>query len=294
VKIVKILFRLLFGVCAIVLTISAYVGWDLMHPARQQVAFSPAVVGLGYKPVTFSSRAGNLTLRGWLIESPANRQTIIFSHGYGKNRLQDDVPVLPVVQVLVNHGFNVLLFDLRDCGESDGTQTTLGQYETADLLGAVDYVRSKSELSRKITLYGFSMGAATAIMAASQDAEITAVIADSPYADLKSYLEKNLSVWTNLPAIPFNQSILLIVPPLTGVDIEKVSPVRAVRQLDSRPLLLIHGEADVDVPIENSELLQQAYPAAVLVRVPYARHVKSFATDEERYLQEVILFLDTI
>lgn len=293
-KIVKIIFRLLFVVCAVVLAISAYVGWGLMHPARQQVAFSPAVVGLSYEPVTFASRAKRLTLRGWLIKSPVNKQTIIFAHGYGKNRLQDDVPLLPVVQVLVNRGFNVLLFDLRDCGESDGTQTTLGQYEAADLLGAVDYVRSKSELSQKITLYGFSMGAATAIMAASQDAEIAAVIADSSYADLKSYLEKNLSVWTNLPAIPFNQTILLIVPPLTGVDIEKVSPVHAVQQLGSRPLLLIHGEADVDVPIENSELLQQAYPAAVLVRVPNAKHVKAFATDGERYLKEIIIFLEAI
>ena len=292
--VLKTAFRLFLFASVTVCAISSYVGWDLMHPVRQKINVTPDVAGLQYETVTFVSRGDALKLRGWLIKAPANRQTILFAHGYGKNRLQDDVPLLSVVQFLVDQGYNVLMFDFRNCGESDGTLTSLGQYEVRDLLGAVDFVRGNRELNQKITFFGFSMGAAVAIMAAEQEPSVSAVISDSPFADLQTYLEKNLSVWTNLPAVPFNRSILLIVPPLTGVAIEKVSPVQAVQKLDGRPLLLIHGEADIDVPIENSEILQKTYPAAALVRIPGAQHVKSFSMDKKRYMTEVTTFLEKI
>jgi len=294
VKVFKAVVRLFLLVCIIVGAISGYVGWDLMHPARQKIDTTPDVAGLQYETVNFASRTDALNLQGWLIKVPANKQTILFAHGYGKNRLQNDVPLLPVVKVLVNHGYNVVMFDFRNCGASDGNLTSLGQYEVRDLLGAVDFVRERADLSQKITLFGFSMGAAVAIMAAAEEPFVAAVVSDSPYADLKTYLEKNLSVWTNLPAVPFNQSILLIVPPLTGITVEKVSPVQAVRKLGGRPLLLIHGDADIDVPLENSETLQKAYPAAALVRMQGAAHVKSFSVDEKRYLTEVTGFLEKI
>jgi len=292
VKVFKAAARLFLLACMIVGAISGYVGWDLMHPARQKIDTTPEVAGLQYETVSFASRTDALNLQGWLIKAPANKQTVLFAHGYGKNRLQNDVPLLPVVQVLVNHGYNVVMFDFRNSGASDGNLTSLGQYEVRDLLGAVDFVRARPDLSQKITLFGFSMGAAVAIMAAAEEPFVSAVVSDSPYADLKTYLEKNLSVWTNLPAVPFNQSILLIVPPLTGITVEKVSPVQAVRKLGGRPLLLIHGDADMDVPLENSEMLQKAYPAAALVRMPGAAHVKSFSVDEKRYLTEVTGFLE--
>jgi len=272
--------------------VSAYVGWNLTHPEREKIDSSP--VGLPFENVSFRSRVDSLVLRGWLIRAPGNRATVIFAHGYGKNRLQEDVPVLPIARDLVQHGYNVLMFDFRDSGESDGTMTSVGQFEVLDLLGAVDFVQSRPPLSRRIVLYGFSMGASTAILAAARDPAVTAVIADSPFADLKTYLLKNLSDWTNLPSFPFNQAFMLVVPPLTGLDPGKVSPVREIKNLDGRPLLLIHGEADTDVPIGNSESLQKAYPQARLWRVSGAGHVQSFAVAGDAYLQKVEAFLNMV
>lgn len=291
-RILQIAARLCFAASVIVFAISGYIGWDLVHPARQKLYDTPQTAGLQYETVAFSSRSDELKLKGWLIKAPENKQTIIFAHGYGKNRLQDDVPLLPIASSLVHQGFNVLMFDFRNCGESEGSLTTLGQYEVRDLLGAVDFIHQQPELNRKITLFGFSMGASAAIMAAAEEPSVSAVIADSPYADLNVYLEKNLSVWTHLPASPFNRSILLIVPPLTGISVEDISPMRVISALAGRPLLLIHGEADADVPIENSEMLQKMYPASLLKRVPAAKHVKAFSTDEKYYLDEIAAFLE--
>lgn len=66
--------------------------------------------------------------------------------------------------------------------------TSLIQYEIRDLLGAVDFARARPELNRPIVLYGFSMGAATALVAGAQEPAVAGVIADSPFADLDGYL----------------------------------------------------------------------------------------------------------
>jgi fermentation-respiration switch protein FrsA (DUF1100 family) len=186
------------------------------------------------------------------------------------------------------------MFDFRNSGESGGDITSVGLYEVRDVLGAVDFVHAHSELNQKIALLGFSMGAAVSIMAGEQEPAVAGVIADAPFADLSSYLQANFSVWTDLPSKPFNQTILSVLPVLTGLNPEQVSPIKEVGKLGGRPLLLIHGEADTDISIENSELLRQAYPSARLVRIPGAQHVKGFATDSKLYLTEVLTFLENL
>jgi fermentation-respiration switch protein FrsA (DUF1100 family) len=277
-----------------VLGVSGYVGWNLTHPVRQQIDNTPLSVGLSYEDVVFSSRGDGLALKGWLIPSNGSNKTVILAHGYRKNRLQSDVPALPIVKALAAKGYNVLMFDFRNSGESEGELTSVGQYEVQDLLGAIDYIKSKTEISSEIVLLGFSMGASTAIVAGAREPAVSAVIADAPFADLETYLNKNLSVWTDLPSVPFNQAFFMVVPALTGLRPETVSPVHEIGNLGSRPILLIHGEADEDIPIENSELLQRAYPQAALLRVPGAKHVKSYETDPALYISTLSTFLDNI
>ena len=284
----------LFSLSVLVLGVSAYVGWNLTHPPKKALQTTPAAVGLSYEPVSFVSRQDGLVLQGWLLTSPENRLTVICSHGYRQNREQADVPLLPLAKVLVEHGMNVLLFDYRNSGESAGQMTSVGQYEVRDLLGAVDYVHSRQELNPKVALLGFSMGAATAILAGAEEPTVAAVVADAPFADLTRYLEANFSVWTGLPTVPFNRTILAVTPIVTGLQPEKVSPVQVVSKFDGRPLLLIHGEADDDIAPENSLELQQAYPAAELLRVAEARHVKSYQQDPKRYEAVVLKFLQKV
>lgn len=278
----------------IVFALSAFIGWRLTHPERRPVDVTPAAWGLAYETVSFTSRIDKLPLQGWVVPAHDSRLTVIAAHGYGRNRLQDDVPLLPIVQALINQGCNVVLFDFRNSGESAGTMTSIGQYEIRDLLGAVDFARTRPELNKPIVLYGFSMGAATALVAGAQEPAVAGVIADSPFADLDSYLSENLSVWSHLPAIPFNAAILSVTPLVTGLDTAQVSPLKAITNFNNRPVLLIHGEADTDIPLANSELLQARYPAADLLRIPGAVHVGSFRQDSAAYLTGVSRFLEQL
>ncbi|MGI5912590.1 MAG: alpha/beta hydrolase [Syntrophomonadaceae bacterium] len=274
--------------------ISACIGWFLTHPVRKPVITTPDSLALNYENIKFTSRGDNLTLKGWLIPASQSKKTIIFAHGYSNNRLQSDVPLLPIVKAVVNEGYNVLMFDFRNSGESEGHLTSVGEYEVNDLLGAIDYVKAKPEISEEIILFGFSMGASTAILAGAREPSVTGVIADSPFSDLKVYLDNNLAKWTHLPPVPFNQAFLAVVPILTDLKPGTVSPVREISQMNNRPVLLIHGESDMTIPLENSEILQSAYPRAQFLRIPKAQHIQCFATNQDLYFKTLFAFLERL
>lgn len=277
-----------------ILGMSGYVGWKLTHPVRENLDADPGSVGLMFQDVSFPSRVDRLQMKGWLITAPGSRKTVIFAHGYRRNRLNSNIPILAIAREVNARGYNILMFDFRNSGQSQGNLTSVGQYEVRDLLGAVDYIKNRPSMSGEIILYGFSMGASTAILAGAREPAVSAVIADSPFADLKSYLKNNLSVWSGLPAFPFNQAFFIVVPVLTGLRPESVSPLKEVDKLAGRPLLLIHGEADVDVPISNSEMLQKTYPRARLLRVPGGTHVRNYAASPRLYLSTIDAFLDRV
>lgn len=274
--------------------VAGYTGWNLTHPVRLALEKNPQDVGLSFENVEFPSRYDSLAIKGWLIPAQNSDKTIIFAHGYRRNRADDDIPMLNLARDLVDRGYNVLLFDFRNSGESGGNLTTVGQLEVRDLLGAVDYIKAKPEISRKIILLGFSMGATTSLLAGAREPEVDAVIADSPFANMRSYLEENLSVWTDLPSFPFNQAFFIIVPMLTGLDPDQVSPINEITSFKGRPVLLIHGTADSKIPIANSEDLLEVYPQAQLVKIPDSDHCDSYHDHRNLYIKTLENFLASV
>ncbi|ADU50506.1 hypothetical protein Tmar_0383 [Thermaerobacter marianensis DSM 12885] len=278
--------------------ISWQVGLGLIHPDREPVTTDPSSRGLAFEDVQFTSRDG-VRLEGWFLPAAGGvaSRTVIFAHGYGKNRLQDDVPALDVAAALVRQGFNVLMFDFRNSGESGGDRTTVGQEEVQDLAAAVEWVRRTHGADQAVGLLGWSMGAVTAILTAGGVEPVQAVVADAPFADLRVYLEENLSHWTGLPEFPFNWLIRTLLPPLVDVHPDRVRPVEAVTRMAPTPLLLIHGTADTVIGPQHSRQLQlvaqRSGVPVELWEVEGAGHVKAYATAPEAYLERVVTFFDT-
>ena len=273
---------------AVVLGISLKVGWSLTHPQREHVVLPTGAGKLNPKQVSFPSRQGGVTLQGSFLSAGNSNRTIIFAHGYGKNRLQDDVPALDIAQVLRSNGYNVLLFDFRGSGESGGDMSTVGQYEKDDLIGAVDFMKKMGRQGEHIGVIGFSMGAVAGILAAAEDTRIEALAADAPFADLVKYLRVNLPVWSDLPSFPFTPLILTIMPPVLDLDPHKVSPVSVVRKIRA-PVLFIHGGSDTAVPVSNSEELYRTAPGGKkLLVVPGAEHVGSYKKRPQEYISHIL------
>nr|WP_191964364.1 alpha/beta fold hydrolase [Aneurinibacillus sp. XH2] len=271
--------------------IAGYVGWNLTHPERRPLNDSPANYQLKYEDVRFLSKLKDVQLKGWFLPASTSvpKMTIVFAHGYSMNRLQDDVPALPLVRSLVEAGFQVLLFDFRNSGESEGNLTSVGQLEKEDLLGAVEWV--KEHHPGPIGLIGFSMGASTALMAAAEDDSIAGVVADSPFNHLTRYLKKNLPTWSDLPDFPFTRLILALLPRLTGLNPDSVDVLAATERIYPRPILFIHCEDDDKIPYTESEAMLEKYPDRFAMWKPArGKHVGGYRESPEEYTARVIRF----
>jgi pimeloyl-ACP methyl ester carboxylesterase len=270
--------------------ISAYLGYSLTRVERAPVSGSPADIGLAYEDVSFPSLYKDLTLRGWFLPAGNSDRVIIMVHGNGSNRNVADSGSLNIAGELVRHGFNVLMFDLHGCGESDGNTVSGGYYEKDDLKGAVAYVRQRGY--EKIGVLGFSLGAVSALLAAAEDTEIDAVVADSSYADLNDIMEPEFAKRTKAPKI-FLRPILFMIKIIYGVDFTAIRPVEVVAKIAPRPILFIHGEADDMIPVEHARRLLEASqnPANILWIVP-GGHTSAYDDYPAEFIDRVTSFFN--
>jgi len=285
----------LAALCIVLVLYSGLVVFSLIHPSRDVLRTNPGLWGLNYQNVTFPSKAGGLELKGWWIPSTGAGLTVVLAHGYSSNRAMASLPGLALATALHNMGANVLMFDFRAEGASPGTEVTVGVKEQWDLVGAVEAARKTLAPGVPVAVIGFSMGASTALLAAEDDPNVVAVVADSPFANLKTYLEANLPVWTHLPAVPFNAIIMAILPIVSGAHASQADPLAGLAKLGSRPVLLIAGLTDQLIPYQNSVLLYQTAkktdPHASLWLVPMALHTGSFQVQPVAYLTHLYAFL---
>lgn len=78
------------------------------------------------------------------------------------------MPLIDLVTELHKQGINVVMFDMRNSGESQKALTTIGYNRAYDLLGAYDYILNKNDVNNDVVLHGFSMGAVATILAAEK------------------------------------------------------------------------------------------------------------------------------
>jgi uncharacterized protein len=261
---------------------------DIVRPARVQATRTPQAAGItDYQEVSFASTDG-LTLRGWYIPTQ-NGAVVIFVHGLGSNRgmFWDDVGILH------RHGYGMLLFDLRNSGESDGEITTMGLQESRDVDGAVAFALSQPGVDAdKVAVFGHSMGGATAILAAARNPAISAVIAQSAYTSLEDNISASIRQLTGLPAFPFAPLVVFFGEQQSGMQIRQVRPVDDIGAISPRPVLLVHGAQDKLVQVSNVYKLYEAaaQPKEIFV-IENAGHGGFLQASPDEYEQRIINFL---
>lgn len=232
------------------------------------------------KNLCIISKKDGSMLNGTIIYAPKHScNTIIFSHGITESRWF--VFQGGRLDSLLNRGFNVLTFDQRAHGESEGDFPTYGYLEKFDLDQWVDTVAALLPKGR-IGVEGVSMGAATAILHAGEinpkkkvPSKVSFYIFDCPYSDLELQFELRLNKDYHLPNIALTTSLNIINRPLNGFDIHDVSPIKDAPKIDV-PVLFIHGLADDYVPAYMStDMYRNVKSPKMLVLIPKARHAEA-------------------
>ena len=270
------------------LGVSYSIASGLTTGEREPLEDHPSAYGLEFEDVSFPSRRGDVVLKGWHMRGRGDRPSVIFVHGITANRASNEM--LGPAARLVERGFSVLMFDQRAHGESGGDRTTYGVNERLDALGAFDFLVQRGAPPGSVGLFGMSMGAGTAVMAAADEPAIEALVADSPYADAADLIVNEVDVRTDVPRwiIPlFVPGSKLIAGAFFGIDVGKLTPEEAAARIEY-PILVLHGEADTRIPPDHGRRVRDAaHPDSGFWLVPGAEHGDAFETFPDEYVRRV-------
>ena len=245
-----------------------------IHPPRYYDLRTPEDLGLSYEKVSFRTSDG-VKIAGWWIPGKKANGTVIVGHGYPF----DKGNILPNV-VFLHPEYNLLLYDHRYFGESEGYITTVGIKEVYDVKAAVDFAKKKAR--KPIALYGFSLSAFSMLMS---NTDVKAIIAEAPYANLHLMIKRVYSLFGPIKW-PFVEVTRALGWLILGVDAKKV----AVKEI-TVPVLLIHGDKDSQIPVEHSYLIKDNTPEIELWIVEGADHGEVHALLGKEYEKRVKGFL---
>jgi dipeptidyl aminopeptidase/acylaminoacyl peptidase len=229
-------------------------------------------------------------LYGWWMSARRRAATVVILHGVKKNRTD----VLRAALTLRRAGFNVLLFDGRAHGNSEGRFVTYGFYERRDVESAIEWLVNEKKINRnRVGLAGESMGAAIALQVAAHNAWIRAVWADSPFASLRRITEEYVKKATGLPGAvlsPVLWTTIQVANYRGKFDVRTVDPLALAAQIKC-PVYLVHGTADQLIPTAHSENIHAALGCEKEIWfVEGARHAKSVRLVKREYSDRLTRF----
>jgi len=248
----------------------------------------PASVGLEVRNVEFKSDDG-IPLRGWWNPGDPAKPVVVFVHGLNRSRAEH----LERAAASHKRGYGVLLFDLRNHGESGQAYTTLGVKESHDVCAAREFLKREAA-GRPQILWGVSLGASTSLLAEKRCPGSGAIISDSSFLSFNETIRHHFNLVFHLPSFPIADMVIWLTRWRMDFQADDGDVEAAVGALHDVPVLFIAGGADARMPPELARRLasRATSPAKQLMVFPGAGHGQAFIHDRDNYLQTVFGFLD--
>ena len=282
---------------AVVIAIAALVfaGWcarfisNLATPPHRPVGAVPANLTFAIEPVRFKADDG-VSLSGWFLPCPGATRAVVLLHGGRRNRLA----MVPHAQLLRKQGYAVLLYDARGHGESDDAPSGRAWHIDDDLVGALDYLRSRG--FKEFGLLGLSQGGINIALAAGRLRDLCWVVLECTPADVRDIIRHDIA---NAVPVPEWLAGAVAVPMLQwkmGMSAgdfvlrDQVSKFRC-------PVFVIAGGADVRVlPVEARDLFDHVIAPKSFWLIPGAPHTNFYLylpAIKVDYEKRVLSFIDT-
>jgi dipeptidyl aminopeptidase/acylaminoacyl peptidase len=231
-------------------------------PRRGAVPLPPDAAALRLETWRVPSAVGTIAV--WFIP-PRGGATIVVSHGTQADRSS----ILYEVRALAAAGHGVAVLDYPGHGESGG-QVEIGPGRVTALRAVVDSVAHRRDVDpTRLGLYGFSFGANTSILLAADDPRIRAIAAAGPPLDYPAHVAYSYANHGFLIGTGAN-----LVYRLRGDDVASLNLTAAAQKIAPRPILIVNGERDLDVPpSDGARIAALVGPSATRWLIRGAPHV---------------------
>ena len=242
-------------------------------------------------PETVTIKAADgLTLNGeYALYPEFSHLWVIAVHGYRGNHAH----MYSFASFYGQHGYNVLLPDLRGCGASEGDYIGMGWPDRKDMLQWIGWI-IKRDPEAQIVLHGISMGGATVIMVSGEDLppQVKVIVEDCGYTSVWDIFKDEMDALFHLPAFPILNIASIISSFRAGYNFTEASSLEQVKKAKV-PMLFIHGEKDNFVHTDMVYPLYEACPTEKQILVMEgAGHGSSFSMDPDLYFNTVFDFVE--
>jgi fermentation-respiration switch protein FrsA (DUF1100 family) len=227
---IKALFLVLI-IIAVFLFFRFFERRNLYFPLRHIEAV-PGDFGMNYENIELIAEDG-IRITGWYIPSNKPRAVLIFCHGNGGNISHR----MDKIKVFNDLNADVLIFDYRGYGESEGSPSENGLYFDAEAVYQY-LIKDRKVSPGTIIAYGESLGGAVAVHLAAGHT-MGALIIEGGFTSVRDMAKRYF------PFIP------------TFIYKSRYDSLKKIRGLQV-PLLLLHSEGDEIVPFELGKRLYEA------------------------------------
>ena len=230
-------------------------------------------------------------IKGALYEPHHTNRYIIICHGVTVNRLNS----VKYMNLFIQKGWNVLIYDHRRHGESGGKTTSYGHYEKFDLQTVVNWLKNEVGESLILGIHGESMGAVTTLLYGGMVEDgADFYIADCPFSELEAQLLYRLKVEFNIPGF----LVMPIAKPFVKLrdrySLKDVSPLSIINNIH-HPVLFIHSKDDDYIPVDmTKQLYDKKKGYRKLYIAEKGSHAMSYAENREKYSEVIDEFFEDI
>ena len=288
----------------------------LMNIKGYEVTNVPSNILPSYSTTSFMSADGQTSLQGWFFKTKNPISTIIVVHDAGSNRLPFGVEMIDMLEGWLENGYNVFMFDQRNCGTSGGDICTYGYLEWQDVLGAIGIVKQIS-VTTDVILYGIGTGCTSCLLAYSNlppegssdltlsqysneirnlgfdKSYVIGMILDSPAKESDDYIKPEVVQSEPLGFIT-QYSVPYAIRVSSGAD--NISLAAEIARLPF-PVLIIYGGHDtfigadkIDQIITERNRLNSSITKSVMVSG--AGYLEEYTINKNLYIDTINEFLD--
>jgi len=242
---------IIFWIILFFLLISLVMFWFILRAFKNPVRLhdrTPADLEIPFNEINIPTK-NNCSLYGWWIPGAETSPAIILVHGWGRNAGR----MMPYIKKLHEKGFNLIAFDSRNHGTSDTDNYSTMLKFAEDIKCAINYASDNGLLTEKnVGVVGLSIGGAAAIYASAHDERIKAVVTVGAFAHPMEVMKKQLK--DHYIPFPYIWLAMKYIQNKVGFKFSDIAPVNHIYNSDAE-FLLIHGEKDITIPIEQAEKL---------------------------------------
>lgn len=279
----------------------SYITLSIIKPRRRsfletsmtEEEMYPGIMDFYKKSLTstyqINSRYGYKIQCYFLKHQSSEKRFVVMAHGHTYTHHG----CLKYARMMLQKGFNVVLYDERYHGNTGGSFSTLGYYEKDDLNDVISDTFDRFGEDIFLGTYGESMGAATALMEAATDSRVRFIISDCAFSDLYRLVKEIMKNRFHIPVFPFIHFMRPFFRIFTGVNIKGISPIKALNTIDA-PILFVHGKDDDYISYVHSKTMYEKYQGKKMLMLAenHALHASSYHADTKRYEQHINEFIE--